>query len=150
MGREISPFYFFNFLSIFSVFLLLIFLFPFFPSSSLFFSIFCFPPSSQSVMPQPIGWLLCDILCDEGGERESAWRQILPHRADSSFTMSGESCSSSPSSSTLRGHWISLMPLLSCSATLHTSCSATLHTSCSLLTPMEVILTQFLVTAHLF
>ena len=57
-------------------------------------------------------WWLCDILCDEGCERESAWRQILPRRADSSFTMSGESSSSSSSSSTLGGHWMSLTDLM--------------------------------------
>ena len=57
------------------------------------------------------GWLLCDILCDEGCERESAWRQILPRRADSSFTIRCESSSSS-SSLTLSGHWMSLSDLM--------------------------------------
>ena len=58
MGREISLFIFLIFFQFFC-FLLLFFLFPFSPFffSSPFFSIFSFPPSSQSVMPQPMNRL---------------------------------------------------------------------------------------------
>ena len=64
------------------------------------------------------GRLLCDILCDEGGERECLETNLppfLPRKADSSFTMSGESSSSS-SFSILGGHW--MMSSLSRSAKL--------------------------------
>ena len=42
------------------------------------------PMKSDGSIDGSSGWLLCDILCDEGCERESAWRQILPRRADGS------------------------------------------------------------------